>query len=320
MQLNRRFCVAPMMDRTDRHERFFLRTLSKKAPLYTEMINVNALLYGKKEKLLLFNKCEHPPAIQLGGSDPYKMTDAAIISEDYGYDEININVGCPSSRVQKAEFGAVLMKNPKLVAKCVKNILNSINLPVTVKCRIGVDFMDEDKDLTKFISEVKDAGCKVFLVHARKAWLKGLSPKENRNLPALNYERVYRLKEEFPNEEIILNGGLETIEDGLEHIKYVDGVMMGRKVYENPYQLIQVDNLFYGLPKMIKSRKEVFLELIPYIIQQKNSGEKIQLITRHFMGLIKGSQFAKKIRTHLANLNFSDKPEEALYQIANQLN
>jgi len=317
--MDRRFCVAPMMDRTDRHERFFLRSLSKQAYLYTEMINANAVLFGDQNKLLKFNECEHPLAIQLGGNDPIKLGDSAIISEAHGYDEINLNIGCPSYKVQNGEFGAVLMKNPKLVALCIKSIKDKVKIPVSVKCRIGVDDMNEDKDLSAFIKEVSDSGCKVFIVHARKAWLKGLSPKENRNIPPINYHRVYRLKEEFPDLEIIINGGLETIEEGLEHIKYVDGVMMGRKVYKNPYQLIKVDNLFYGLPKIIKSRKEVFLELIPYIIQQKNSGEKTQLITRHFMGLIKGNQFAKKIRTHLANLNFSDKPEEALYRIANQL-
>ena len=223
--MNRRFCVAPMMNRTDRHERFFLRSLSKKAFLYTEMINVNALLYGKQKNILLFNHCEHPIGIQLGGNDPIKLADSAVISEAYGYDEVNLNIGCPSTKVQNGEFGAVLMKNPKLVAECIKAIINKVRIPVSVKCRIGVDDMDEDKDLNSFIKEISDAGCKIFIIHARKAWLKGLSPKENRNIPPIKYRRVYRLKEEFPELEIIVNGGLKKIEDSEKHLQFVDGVV-----------------------------------------------------------------------------------------------
>ena len=317
--MNRRFCVAPMMDRTDRHERFFLRSLSKKAFLYTEMINVNALLYGDKKDILLFNQCEHPLGIQLGGNDPIKLGDSAIISEAYGYDEINLNIGCPSSKVQNGEFGAVLMKNPKLVAQCIKSIKDKVKIPVSVKCRIGVDDMNEDKDSSAFIKEVSDSGCKVFIVHARKAWLKGLSPKENRNIPPINYERVYRLKEEFPDLEIIINGGLEKIEDSEKHLRFVDGVMMGRKVYEDPFQLTKVDHLIYGLPKSLKTKRDILLEMIPYVIQQNNSGEKIQLVCKHFMGLAKGTKFAKSIRSSLARLHTFKKPEKTLIQIANQL-
>ena len=261
-----RFCVAPMMDRTDRHERFFLRSLSKKAYLYTEMINANAVLFGDQNELLKFNECEHPLAIQLGGNDPIKLSEAATISESYGYDEINLNVGCPSTKVQNGDFGAILMRNPNLVAKCVKAIKNNVNIPVSIKCRIGVDDMDEEKDLNTFIKKVSDSGCKVFIIHARKAWLKGLSPKENRNIPPLNYERVYKLKDEFPHLEIIINGGLENIEDSKNHLTKVDGVMMGRKAYENPFQLTKVDHLFYGMPFLSKTRKEVLLRMIPYII------------------------------------------------------
>ena len=317
--MNRRFCVAPMMDRTDRHERFFLRSLSKKAFLYTEMINVNALLYGDKKDILLFNECEHPLGIQLGGNDPVKLGDSAIISEASGYDEINLNIGCPSPKVQNGEFGAVLMKNPKLVAQCIKSIKNKVKIPVSVKCRIGVDDMNEDKDLSAFIKEVSDSGCNVFIVHARKAWLKGLSPKENRNIPPINYQRVYRLKEEFPDLEIIINGGLEKIEDSKKHLRFVDGVMMGRKVYEDPYQLIKVDHLIYGLPEFSKTKKDVLLEMIPYVMEQNNSGEKIQLVCKHFMGLAKGTKFATKIRSSLARLHTFKKPEKTLIQIANQL-
>ena len=307
------------MDKTDRHERFFLRSLSKKAFLYTEMINVNALLYGDKKDILLFNQCEHPLGIQLGGNDPIKLGDSAIISEASGYDEINLNIGCPSPKVQNGEFGAVLMKNPKLVAQCIKSIKNKVKIPVSVKCRIGVDDMNEDKDLSAFIKEVSDSGCKVFIVHARKAWLKGLSPKENRNIPPINYQRVYRLKEEFPDLEIIINGGLKKIEDSEKHLRFVDGVMMGRKVYEDPYQLIKVDHLIYGLPESLKTKKDVLLEMIPYVKQQNNSGEKIQLVCKHFMGLAKGTKFATKIRSSLARLHTFKKPEKTLIQIANQL-
>ena len=314
-----RFCVAPMMDRTDRHERFFLRSLSKKAYLYTEMINANAVLFGDQNELLKFNECEHPLAIQLGGNDPIKLSEAATISESYGYDEINLNIGCPSNKVQSGNFGAILMNKPNLVAKCVKAIKNKVNIPVSVKCRIGVDDMDEEKDLNTFIKKVSDSGCKIFIVHARKAWLKGLSPKENRNIPPLNYERVYKLKDEFPHLEIIINGGLETIEDSKNHLTKVDGVMMGRKAYENPFQLTKVDHLFYGMPFLSKTRKEVLLRMIPYIIQQHKAGIKINLISRHFMGLTKGTRFAKQIRANLTNLNALKEPEKKLTLIANQL-
>ena len=314
-----RFCVAPMMDRTDRHERFFLRSLSKKAYLYTEMINANAVLFGDQNKLLKFNECEHPLAIQLGGNDPIKLSEAATISESYGYDEINLNIGCPSNKVQSGNFGAILMNKPNLVAKCVKAIKNKVNIPVSVKCRIGVDDMDEEKDLNTFIKKVSDSGCKIFIVHARKAWLKGLSPRENRNIPPLNYERVYKLKDEFPHLEIIINGGLENIEDSKNHLTKVDGVMMGRKAYENPFQLTKVDHLFYGMPFLSKTRKEVLLRMIPYIIQQHKAGIKINLISRHFMGLTKGNRFAKQIRANLTNLNALKEPEKKLTQIANQL-
>ena len=314
-----RFCVAPMMDRTDRHERFFLRSLSKKAYLYTEMINANAVLFGNQNELLKFNECEHPLAIQLGGNDPIKLSEAATISESYGYDEINLNVGCPSTKVQNGDFGAILMRNPNLVAKCIKAIKNNVNIPVSIKCRIGVDDMDEEKDLNNFVKKVSDSGCKIFIIHARKAWLKGLSPKENRNIPPLNYERVYKLKDEFPHLEIIINGGLENIEDSKNHLTKVDGVMMGRKAYENPFQLTKVDHLIYGMPFLPKTKEEVLLKMIPYIIHQHKAGVKINLISRHLIGLTKGTKFAKHIRSSLTNLSALRQPERKLIQIANQL-
>jgi len=314
-----RFCVAPMMDRTDRHERFFLRSLSKKAYLYTEMINANAVLFGNQNELLKFNECEHPLAIQLGGNDPIKLSEAATISESYGYDEINLNVGCPSTKVQNGDFGAILMRNPNLVAKCIKAIKNNVNIPVSIKCRIGVDDMDEEKDLNNFVKKVSDSGCKIFIIHARKAWLNGLSPKENRNIPPLNYERVYKLKDEFPHLEIIINGGLENIEDSKNHLTKVDGVMMGRKAYENPFQLTKVDHLIYGMPFLPKTKEEVLLKMIPYIIHQHKAGVKINLISRHLVGLTKGTKFAKHIRSSLTNLSALRQPERKLIQIANQL-
>jgi len=315
----RKFCVAPMMDRTDRHERFFLRSLSKKAYLYTEMINANAVLFGNQNELLKFNECEHPLAIQLGGNDPIKLSEAATISESYGYDEINLNVGCPSTKVQNGAFGAILMRNPNLVAKCIKAIKNNVNIPVSIKCRIGVDDMDEEKDLNNFVKKVSDSGCKIFIIHARKAWLNGLSPKENRNIPPLNYERVYKLKDEFPHLEIIINGGLENIEDSKNHLTKVDGVMMGRKAYENPFQLTKVDHLIYGMPFLPKTKEEVLLKMIPYIIHQHKAGVKINLISRHLIGLTKGTKFAKHIRSSLTNLSALRQPERKLIQIANQL-
>ena len=317
--MSHRFCVAPMMDRTDRHERFFLRSLSKKAYLYTEMINANAILFGNQNELLKFNECEHPLAIQLGGNDPIKLSEAATISESFGYDEINLNVGCPSTKVQNGDFGAILMRNPNLVAKCVKAIKNNVNIPVSIKCRIGVDDMDEKKDLNNLIKKGSDSGCKIFIIHARKAWLKGLSPKENRNIPPLNYERVYKLKDEFPHLEIIINGGLENVEDSKNHLTKVDGVMMGRKAYENPFQLTKVDHLIYGMPFLSKTKEEVLLKMIPYIIQEHIAGVKINLISRHLIGLTKGTKFAKHIRSSLTNLSALRQPERKLIQIANQL-
>ena len=317
--LDHRFCIAPMMDWTDRHDRVFLRLFTKRALLYTEMVTSAALEYGDASYLLKHHASEHPVALQLGGSNPKELAKAAELGEEACFDEINLNVGCPSDRVQSGKFGASLMTDPQIVSHCVSAIKQSTQLPVTVKCRIGVDDMDEEKDLNTFIKKVSDSGCKIFIVHARKAWLKGLSPRENRNIPPLNYERVYKLKDEFPHLEIIINGGLETIEDSKNHLTKVDGVMMGRKAYENPFQLTKVDHLFYGMPFLSKTRKEVLLRMIPYIIQQHKAGIKINLISRHFMGLTKGTRFAKQIRANLTNLNALKEPEKKLTQIANQL-
>ena len=315
--MQRRFCVAPMMGRTDRHERYFLRKLSTKAYLYSEMIHANAVV--RNSKLINFNSCEHPLGIQLGGSDPICLSDAAQEAEEYGYDEINLNVGCPSKKVKEGKFGAVLMKNPNKVADCIKALIGSVDIPVSIKCRIGVDNMDTEKDLDNFIQITKEAGCSIYIMHARKALLKGLSPKENRNIPALNYERVYKLKEKFPDLEIILNGGLSEINKSIAHLSYVDGIMMGRGIYQNPFQIKDVDQLFYGKRFFNKSRIEVFKELIPYLLEQDHAGTKIHLIMRHFLGLFSGTNQAKKLRKLLTSINSEKELEDQLISISHKL-
>ncbi len=306
-----------MMGRTDRHERYFLRKLSTKAYLYSEMIHANAVV--RNSKLINFNSCEHPLGIQLGGSDPICLSDAAQEAEECGYDEINLNVGCPSKKVKEGKFGAVLMKNPNKVADCIKALIGSVDIPVSIKCRIGVDNMDTEKDLDNFIQITKEAGCSIYIIHARKALLKGLSPKENRNIPALNYERVYKLKEKFPDLEIILNGGLSEINKSITHLSYVDGIMMGRGIYQNPFQIKDVDQLFYSKRFFNKSRIEVFKELIPYLLEQVHAGIKIHLIMRHFLGLFKGTNQAKKLRTLLTSINSEKELEDQLISISHKL-
>lgn len=307
-----------MMDRTDRHERYFLRTLSKEMLLYTEMIHANAVIHGNKDDLLDYHETEHPLAIQLGGSDPSSLQEASIIAEEKGFDEINLNVGCPSPRVQSGSFGAVLMKQPALVRDCLELLIKTVKIPVTVKCRIGVDEMDEDKDLDKFVQIVKDSGCTTFIIHARKAWLKGLSPKDNREIPPLNYERVYRLKNSFPDLEIIINGGIETTEDALKHLKFVDGVMVGRSAYENPYPLVNVDREIYSRSNRIPTRAEVLEGLVPYMENEIRNGNKLGYVTKHLMGLFKNTKHAKKARNTLANIDDGMYPMEKLNLLINE--
>ncbi len=313
-----RFCVAPMMDRTDRHERYFLRLLTKEAFLYTEMIHSNAIVYGNKENLLKYSSLEHPLGVQLGGSEPNSLREASICAEDYGYKEINLNIGCPSSRVKAGNFGAVLMKEPKLVANCIKEIKRHISIPVTIKCRIGVDDMEE-KDFFSFIDTVKDSGCSTFIIHARKGLLKGLSPKENREIPPLNYNIVYELKQKNPELEIILNGGINNLEDGCKNLKNLDGIMMGRNAYSDPFHLSRVDSTFYEKKDMNLSKQEVFLKFIPYLQKELEDGSKIQLITKHLMGFFRGNSLAKEIRKTLANIQNEENIEKTLFKIANQL-
>ena len=306
--MNHRFCVAPMMDRTDRHCRYFHRLLTKRSFLYTEMLHSNAILNGDVNKLLEFKAEEHPLAIQLGGSDPSSLAEASVVSEEFGFREINLNIGCPSSKVQKGRFGAVLMREPELVSKCIYAMKKSVSIPVTVKCRIGVDDMDEDAYLDKFIKEVSFSGCETFIIHARKAWLSGLSPKDNREIPPLNYQRVYKLKETFPELNIIINGGIKTIRESIEHLNYVDGVMLGREAYDNPFILTEVDSEIFSDAKHPIRRTDILYKLLPYIQSEIDKGTKISHITKHLMGLFKGFDGAKNIRKYLVSLSNEVQP------------
>ncbi len=294
------FSVAPMMDWTDRHCRAFHRQISQRSVLYTEMVTADAIWFGERERLIGFDDCEHPVALQLGGSNPEMLGKAAVIGEDFGYDEINLNVGCPSDRVQSGKFGACLMAEPELVAECVSEMIRSVRIPVTVKCRIGIDDQDEEEDLARFVEAVKSAGCELFIVHARKAWLQGLSPKENRDIPPLDYSRVYRLKAAHPDLSIIINGGIETLEACELHLQHVDGVMIGREAYKHPYILAEVDNRLYGEDCVAIDRKEVVEAYYPYIERQLSRGTRLHSMTRHILGLFQGQPGAKHWRRHLS--------------------
>ncbi len=310
---DRRFTVAPMLDWTNRHCRHFHRLITRHAVLYTEMVTTGAIIHGETDRFLRFDPSEHPVALQLGGSNPADLAQCARIAEDYGYDEVNLNIGCPSDRVQSGSFGACLMAEPDLVAECCAAMLETCNIPVTVKCRIGIDDQDEYLDLQNFVSRVSAAGIKTFIIHARKAWLQGLSPKENRDIPPLNYERVYQLKADFPDLEIIINGGITTLEEAQQHLQKVDGVMMGREAYQNPYILSQVDRLFYGDDTPPPSRDEVITRLIPYIDQVIADGGKLSYVTRHILGLYQKMPGARKWRRVLSeNAHKPDATTELL--------
>ncbi|WP_340679482.1 tRNA dihydrouridine(20/20a) synthase DusA [Paraglaciecola sp.] len=297
--INRTISVAPMLDWTDKHCRYFLRQISQHALLYTEMVTTGAIIFGKGD-YLGFNEEEHPVALQLGGSDPTDMTKCAVKAQEYGYDEVNINVGCPSDRVQNGRFGACLMAEPQIVATCIKAMQAEVDIPVTVKSRIGIDEMDEYEDLTRFIETVAAGGCETFIVHARKAWLKGLSPKENRDIPPLLYDRVYHLKEQFPHLHISLNGGVKTLDDVALHLQFLDGVMIGREVYSNPYILADVDKRFYADVHSVKSRAEVVMAMLPYIEQQIEQGSRVWNIARHMLGLFQGQAGGRIWRRYLS--------------------
>jgi tRNA-dihydrouridine synthase A len=295
-----RFCVAPMMEWTDRHCRYFLRLISRRTFLYTEMVTAEAVLYGNRERVLGFSPEEHPVGLQLGGCDPEKLAAASKIGAEYGYDEINLNIGCPSDRVQSGRFGACLMAEPELVGECVAAMGEAVALPVTVKCRIGIDDQDAEESLDRFIDRVAQAGCRTFIVHARKAWLKGLSPKENRDVPPLDYGRVARLKQRRPDLEIILNGGIESFAAAQVHLPEVDGVMLGRAAYADPYLLAEVDRALFGLNEFPPSRLEVLDRFTPYVERQMAAGARLNQMTRHILGLFHGQPRARAFRRHLA--------------------
>ncbi len=298
--LQRRFNIAPMMEWTDRHCRFFHRLLTRRALIYTEMVTSGAVLHGDRARLLGFDPAEHPVALQLGGCDPTALAQSARIGEDFGYDEINLNIGCPSDRVQEGRFGACLMAEPSVVADCVTAMKSAVKIPVTVKCRIGIDEQDPEEALFAFTDAVKAAGVDALVVHARKAWLKGLSPRENRDVPPLDYALVRRLKAAHPDLDMVLNGGITTLEQAQSELGVLDGVMMGRAAYQEPWRLLDVDPQIFGAPAQFTSPKEAAFALIPYIERELSKGVKIHAITRHVLGLFRAVPGARAFRRHLA--------------------
>ena len=289
-----------MMDWTDRHCRVFHRQMTCRALLYTEMLTSGAVIHGDRVRLLGFSACEHPVALQLGGSDPRELATAAAIGAEFGYDEINLNVGCPSDRVKDGRFGACLMAEPALVAACVAAMKQAVTIPVTVKCRIGIDDQDPELALDTLARAVVDAGADALIVHARKAWLNGLSPKENRDIPPLDYDRVYRLKAALPRVPVIINGGIGSLAEARQHLAHVDGVMLGRAAYQEPWRLLAVDPELFGEPAAHRGMKEVFEALMPYIESQLAQGMRLHSITRHFVGAFHGVRGARAFRRHLS--------------------
>ena len=298
--MNWRFCIAPMMEWTDRHCRFFHRLLTRHALIYTEMVTTGAVLHGDRARLLAFDSAENPVALQLGGCDPAALALSARIGEDFGYDEINLNVGCPSDRVQEGRFGACLMAEPSVVADCVTAMRAAVRIPVTVKCRIGIDDQDPEDSPFAFTDAVKAAGVDALIVHARKAWLKGLSPRENRNVPPLDYALVRRLKAAHTDLAIVLNGGISTLEQAKAELGAMDGVMMGRAAYQEPWRLLDVDPQIFGVAAQFASPKEAALALVPYIEREVSKGVRIHAITRHVLGLFRAVPGARAFRRHLA--------------------
>ena len=294
-----RFCIAPMMDWSDRHCRYFWRLLTKQSLLYTEMVTTGALLNGDRQRFLEFNSSEHPIALQLGGSDPKALATCARMAEDWGYDEVNLNCGCPSDRVQEGKIGAVLMAEPDLVADCVAAMNAACTIPVTVKHRIGIDQQDDYADMATFVKTVASAGCDTFIVHARKAWLKGLSPKENRQVPPLKYELVQQLKDNFPNLTVIINGGITTIDQSLQLLEGLDGVMIGREAYHNPYFLAEIDQKVFGENTPIPSRTEVLSGFVDYCSSEIARGNRLHHMSRHMLGLFAGEYGARAFRRYI---------------------
>jgi len=298
--LTHRFAVAPMLDWTDRHCRYLLRLISRHALLYTEMVTTGAILKGDRARFLAHDDSEHPVALQLGGSDPAALAECARIGADAGYDEINLNVGCPSDRVQSGRFGACLMAEPELVAECVSAMHNAAAIPVTVKTRIGIDQTDSYASLADFVGTVTAGGCETFVIHARKAYLQGLSPKENRSVPPLKYDYAYRIKRQFPQLEIVLNGGINDLDAAATHLAQVDGVMLGRAVYHDPCLLTGVDRRFFNATLAIPERGEIVRQMLPYIDRELMAGTPLKHITRHMLGLFQGVPGARHWRRHLS--------------------
>jgi tRNA-dihydrouridine synthase A len=294
------FAVAPMMDWSDRHCRFFHRQMTMRALLYTEMVTAQAIRHGDRERLIGFDPREQPVALQIGGSDPKLLAKAAKWGEDFGYSEINLNVGCPSDRVQEGRFGACLMAEPDLVAEGVAAMRRAVSVPVTVKCRIGIDDQDEDEDLDRFIRKVAETGCSTFIIHARKAWLEGLSPKENREIPPLNYDRVYRAKRAHPELTIIINGGIASLSEAEAHLPHVDGVMLGRAAYHTPWILADVDRLFFGDAPLFLTRADIVTRMKPYIAAEFAKAPGLARITRHMLGLFHGEPGGRSWRRVLS--------------------
>jgi tRNA-dihydrouridine synthase A len=301
-----------MMEWTDRHCRFFHRLLTHRALLYTEMLTTGAVLHGDRARLLRFDPAEHPLALQLGGSEPSALAQCARIGEGAGFDEINLNVGCPSDRVQEGRFGACLMAEPGLVGDCVAAMKAAVKIPVTVKCRIGVDDQDPEEALEIFVRSVEDAGVDALIVHARKAWLKGLSPKENREVPPLDYQRVYRLKAMHPRLTVVLNGGIGTVEAAREHLSHVDGVMMGRAAYQEPWRLLAVDPVLFGEDAPFASPRDAALALVPYIERELAGDGRLHAVTRHLHGLFRAVPGARAFRRHLAGATAANASVEFL--------
>ncbi len=303
--------VAPMLDRTDRHYRYFMRLITKHTLLYTEMVTCQSIVHGDRERLLGYDAVEHPVSLQIGGDDPTLLADCAKLAEDLGYDEVNMNVGCPSSRVQSGNFGACLMAQPEVVARGCEAMMKVVDIPVTVKHRIGIDDIDQYENMANFVDVVSQVGVQRFSVHARKAWLQGLSPKENRNVPPLRYPEVHRLKEDFPHLDIEINGGIKTMAQAQEQLEHVDAVMIGRAAYDNPWQFVDADRLFWGDNHEIPTRMEVAEKMLIYIEEQMKKGVRMMSITRHILQLFHGQPGARHWRRALGEASSNRNPDIA---------
>ncbi len=304
--------IAPMLDWTDRYYRYFARLISRHTLLYTEMVTTGALLHGDQERFLAYDPIEHPVVIQLGGSDPAELAACTRLAAKRGFDQVNLNVGCPSGRVQSGRFGACLMAEPELVAECVRAMSDAAGLPVTVKHRIGIDNLDSYDFLTDFVGKVAEAGCNGFIVHARKAWLQGLSPKENREIPPLDYAVVHRLKQDFPRLEIVINGGFKSLDEVLAQLPHVDGVMIGREAYHNPWILAEVDRRIYGDPTPAPTRRQIIERLLPFIDRELARGTPLHRITRHLLGLFHGQPGGRIWRRRLSEQTWKKEASASL--------